>query len=779
VDEARARDFGEQVSTLESAVRRLVDEEGRDPSVLYGTEIENAVSRILLTCREPSAVDRPHLELMVRGMRAIARLHYARYHSDPNRPAALLWSAVRLFRLIRFAPRVQGNVPEDIAQVLDVLAAEDPLTTPGTDSPIVAIDTAARLAEYSGVQSDADALSRAETLTRWALEALPATDAHRVTGLHNLLGILTRRWEASGVDLSGEVIALADAVCDASYRTDPQWPRLLACAGAAYYVAATRTQSPTLLDKSIDLLTEALDALANDLPAKADHLQNLGRAHLIRAAWEDDARIPEEAVGHLRAAVSCSVPGDPHLAERHAWLAMALLWGSRPETAEAARLLDVACACREIPDHDRCPGLLAQVALLLWRVGPKNDAVLDRAVSLLTEAEAGPPTHTAFDYGDALVETLWVRWERTRKIADVDEVIDRLAARAVGSDTPPLLLNLVARSLRARWERTGDSVAIRHAIRYLDKAIERSRSDDTGIPMYRHNLGAMWLRLYLASGDREALNHAVRHISDALDGCRDGDAHLSMFANGGAAAYLQLWQENDDDADLRRSVELARRSVAATPEEHPDLGAHLTTFVAAALQAAVRFGDTTLLDEAVRAMETRSASVDPAHPAYGAVMLQFGQALLLQGEAREDSDLVVRGRDLIRQSVQHPHIRTMDSILACRRWADEAAVTQDWDSAAEALSSAVARLADLPGHRLGRTDHEWLLANLAGLATDAAAACLNSAGRDHDALERLEAGRGVLLAKALRDDHVLARLEHHDEKLADRVRGVQALLFVS
>lgn len=775
VDEDWMQDFEGHVTTIEAVVRRLVREEARDSSILYGMEIEKAVTAIVMTCRDRLSVGRPHLAQTVKGLTAVARLHYVRYHSDPNKPPTLLWSAVRLFHMIRMAPCGQSDVPGDVALLLDVLAAHDPVATPGLDSPAVAIDTAARLAEYAGVEADAEALGSAEALARWAVEELPATDPNRVVGLHTLLGILIRRWETTDADLSGELIPLADGISDGMHQHDPRWPHLVAGAGGAYYVAATRTQSVTLLDRSIDLFGQALNAMADDLPSKAGYLQNLGRAHLVRGTWECASETPMEAISHLRAAVSCSAQADPHLAERHAWLAMALLSGSRPNTAQAARQLDIACACRETPGHDRCPGLLAQVTLLLWRVGPKDDAVLDRAVRLLTETEAGPQAHTAFKHGDALVEILWERWERNREIADVDEVIHRLAARTQADDAPPLLLNLLARSLRARWERTGDSLAIRQAISYLGKAVECSHPDDSGIAMYRHNLGAMCLRLHQASGDDDALDHAVRHIEGALNMCRNGDSYLPMFANSAAAARLLLWQRNGDDADLRHSVSLSRRSVTATPMEHPDRAAHLTTFVAAAMHAAVRFGDTAPLNEAVQTLESGIDGVDLAHPAYGAVILDFGQALLLQGQVRNDLNLVARGRDLMRESVHHPHVRTLDAILAFRRWANEAAATQDWDAAAQALSNAVTRLANQPGYRLSRPDHEWLLINLASLATDAAAASLNNDDNDH-ALECLEAGRGVLLAKGLHMDGVLLRLEHQDEDLAQRVREVRALL---
>jgi hypothetical protein len=81
----------------------------------------------------------------------------------------------------------------------------------------------------------------------------------------------------------------------------------------------------------------------------------------------------------------------------------------------------------------------------------------------------------------------------------------------------------------------------------------------------------------------------------------------------------------------------------------------------------------------------------------------------------------------------------------------------------------------LPGHRLSWADHEHLLAKLANLATDAAAASRNN-DDDQGAITALELGRAVLLAKSLCDETWMTRLHAQDADLATRVREVQNLL---
>ena len=101
------------------------------------------------------------------------------------------------------------------------------------------------------------------------------------------------------------------------------------------------------------------------------------------------------------------------------------------------------------------------------------------------------------------------------------------------------------------------------------------------------------------------------------------------------------------------------------------------------------------------------------------------------------------------------------------------------------LRRAVARLPDESAEKagflqsLGRAElTAWAFRNTVCRPDergDTAAACLLS-GDEARAVACLEGGRGVLLAKTLRDDRTLARLRDHDEGLADRFAPVRTLI---
>jgi tetratricopeptide (TPR) repeat protein len=775
--DARSGGLAQSVEIIEAAILRFRQNRGDDPSELYGAPIERAVDCIIHVCSgRPTGADGPHVELIVEGLAAVAWLHYARFYGSPHKPGVYLWSAVRLFTILRRSPpHLVVRTPRDVKRVFDVLAADDAATVLELGDPADIVETAGLLVEFAAIEHDIGALSRAEALLRRVLDALAPTNPDRVICLSNLANVLARRSQWAGADLAEEIIALVDAIVDPVHQTDPRWLYLQANAGGACHVAAACAQSSPLLDRAIDLTSRAVRSMPEDQPEKAGFLENLGRAEVLRWAWRHGLERPEDALTSLKHAIRCTVPGDPDVASHHVWLAIALLMGDPPDSVEAAQQLAEAETLNGVDGVRADSQLLGEAWLLLWRTKPRNEATLDRAIALLNGVEPNPAGLSSRGSSDILAGALWERWERTRDIADVDEVIARLAPRAEAGDAPPLMLNHLARSLRARWERTGDSVAIRHAINCLTAAVERSAADNSARRMYLNNLGGMWLRLHEATGERTAVEQAVRYTERALAECPSGDANRPMYTNTTAVAYFMLWKNTGVDTDLQRSVDLSRLAVSITPSSHAELPTYLANLGGFLMYACVQFDDPLLHEEAVKALRSAKQYADPDHPMYGAVALNFGQALLKWGHAHGDVASASRGRDLIQESAYHTHVRAEDAIRAARLWADEAASAGDWRAAADALSSAVDRLVRLPGHRIDRSDHERLLVRLAGLAEDAAAAWSN----DEDyrrAVECLESGRGVLLAKTLRHDDILAALHRRDTALATRLRQVQTLL---
>jgi hypothetical protein len=302
------RDFEEWVNTLHAALRQFKLD--RDCRSLYGDAIEDAISGI---CNSDPARPSHHKKMFIVGLQAVGLLLYTRYRSAPTRSARFLWGAADLFRIIRPAPFMEVLIPDELARLLDVLAADDleMAQIDGLDDPALAFDTAILLAEYATVQQDIKALRAAESLIRRVLACADRPGPQQAAHLNNLINVLMLRYQWTGANLVDEIVTLVDLAGDTVDRTDPMWPDLQATAGGACYTAAVRTEDLVLLDRGIALLDAAVTRMPDDWAGKAGFLENLGRAELIRWAWTDEPTMLSRALASLRRSV-----GSTHITRK-------------------------------------------------------------------------------------------------------------------------------------------------------------------------------------------------------------------------------------------------------------------------------------------------------------------------------------------------------------------------------------------------------------------------------------------------------------------------------
>ena len=117
------------------------------------------------------------------------------------------------------------------------------------------------------------------------------------------------------------------------------------------------------------------------------------------------------------------------------------------------------------------------------------------------------------------------------------------------------------------------------------------------------------------------------------------------------------------------------------------------------------------------------------------------------------------GRQAAGIEAASPRVRAIAS--SARGWA--AAAGGRWDEAVAGFEVAVGLLGLVAPRALARRDQEHLLAELDGLASEAAACCVR-AGLPDRAVELFEQGRGILLSQALdiRTDLTALAREHRD-----------------
>jgi hypothetical protein len=203
-----------------------------------------------------------------------------------------------------------------------------------------------------------------------------------------------------------------------------------------------------------------------------------------------------------------------------------------------------------------------------------------------------------------------------------------------------------------------------------------------------------------------------------------------------------------DRAALNAAIDLLRQALAATPTDHPDRAGYLSNLGGALQTRFERTGAQTDLDAAIDAGRAAVAATPTDHPDRAGYLSNLGGALRIRFErtgAQADLDAAVdAGRAAVAVEVASPRVRAG----AARGWGRAAGAAGRWGDAVAGFEAAASLLGRLAPRSLARADQEHLLAEMGGLAADAAACCVH-AGLTGRAVELFEQGRGVLLGQAL------------------------------
>ncbi len=483
----------------------------------------------------------------------------------------------------------------------------------------------------------------------------------------------------------------------------------------------------------------------------------------------------------------------------------------RPLTAaELEGFASHAVALLRQAEHDGAVRSLddaVAVLLLVIRVAPAGHRLVGAAC-----ADLGNVLTRKYEYtGDA---------HALQRAAHLNARALSLVSRA-DPHYPVALSNLGHTAIR-RFERDGEAEPLRSAIDGLRQAVALAAPGDANGAVYRTNLGAALTLWYRHSGQAAALDEAVEALTGAVAGTAadhpdlpsrlsslaqllalrdqmspadEGDSTdtiislcrraLSITAEGHpdrpacllglAGALHRRFERTGDPADLRVAIDASRSAVGALPEGGP-LRPKAHSDLAAGLRLRFRhFGDRAALDEAVELLRTTAAGMPGDLPDRAQLLIQLGGALRdrFTAEGRPaDRRLALRS---LREAAACRSAPAVSRVTAADAAAELAAEDGDFGTATELYAAALEQL-DLAAWRgAERDDQERVLSRFGPLPNDAAA-CAVQAGQPERAVELLEQGRGILLARALE-----ARADHHALRaeapaLADQLAAVQDAL---
>lgn len=592
------------------------------------------------------------------------------------------------------------------------------------------------------------------------------------------------------------------------------------------------TGSAQALDRAVFLLDRAeADAPLLDDGA-IEYLAVFGHVLLRDAERSERPLVAARAVNARRRALELTGKGDDAYPRRLGELAAVLVTqfrvtGSLAALEEAERYYRAAVR-RFDREDDNFPGLLSNHGTCLHDLALRGGGLtaMEQAVrahrgALAAVGPAGPlsPMVKA-NLGLALVHL----YEETGRRSVLDEAIEQ--SREAVTETPeehvdylPRRVNLAV-ALQTLSERTGDPEVLDEAIGLLRDAVDRTPADHASRFKYLHDLSSALMRLAEHSGDYSGLDDAIEAwqgvvggtpdshpakpgrlsalatarfmrfqsdpvdmspLDDGIESLRDalrlapqGHALRPMLQTNLSALLLSRSEHAGDRDALREAVRLSREAESAAPPDGSDRGMYLSNLGLALVQQARLSDNPSDARDAIAVLERALNACSRDDPGRARALIAMGGA---QARAFElgDSRALALGTGAFREAAAMETAPSAVRIWAGREGGRLAASGGDTAGALEAFAGAVRLIEDAAWAGLRQADQQRALSECNGLPMDAAAMAIET-GHPELAVELLEQGRGVLLARQLEAPGLHDRLQAAAPNAADELAWIDSEL---
>jgi tetratricopeptide (TPR) repeat protein len=381
------------------------------------------------------------------------------------------------------------------------------------------------------------------------------------------------------------------------------------------------------------------------------------------------------------------------------------------------------------------------------------------------------------------------------------------------------LINIGGR-LRDRYNKIGDANDLERAITYAQEALKATPAEHPIRARSLSNIQGCYTDRYSRTGSMGDLEKAINYAQDAL--ATLPAEHAKRFQGLGNLAkisrikYLRTFRE----IDLEKTIEYALEALSATPVNHPARAGHLNTL---GLSYGHRYDRTHNMDDLEKAASyaRETLEVTPLdHPARSGYMNNIGVRIGDKYDRTSSMDDLKQTVAYLREatestSVDHPNRATFLHNLAGRlrdrydrtgnqedhtgsiRALEEAVQSPSvplrrilsgriltrllyrygrWDEASHVVQKMLDILPHLCGRYLTRDDQQHALRQVSGLAAEACSLSLKL-NRSHEALQRVEFGRVLILGYHMDAHSDLSELSLVDGQLAEKYDELRSQAF--
>jgi tetratricopeptide (TPR) repeat protein len=583
-----------------------------------------------------------------------------------------------------------------------------------------------------------DDLEEALRIARLDLDLTPKDQPDHAESLNSLAGLLFHRHRQTGNldDLKESIEDSQEAV-----RMTPEHhlrrPQYLGDLGSSLSYRYEMAGTIADLEDAIRVTQEAVTT-SSEPGLKTKLLSNLGRLLRSKHSTTGQMRDLEEAIKTQRKVITSMTQGHPDRLAGLINLGGSLndrysIMGTHSDLEEAIRVTREAVDSTP-EDHPDRAGRLSNLAFQLGAryaaSGEMDD--LDVAIQFAQEAvDATPKGHT--------------------------RRLDRI--------------NNLAGQLSQRYLRAGARADLEEAVQWQREAFAAMPKDHTSWKGLASNLADMITLRAVRSGELSGLRESIQIAQEVVDATPESNPDRARVLHTLGGSLLFRYMSLGETADLEYGIQVARESANLTPKDHPEYGVRLHDL---ALLLHLRFSSNGVmedLEEAIRIGKGGLDSTPKDHPRRAKSSMNLGNCF-------SDKHWMTGALSNLKQAIaysqsalEHAQAPMMSRILAGKKAVKCCAELQDWKRAYEISKLAISLVPKLTMRSLANADKQYRLAEIAGLASNAAAAAANAGMSPLLGLELLEQGRGMFATSVeeLRTD-VLDLRQGHPELANEFVR---------
>lgn len=569
-------------------------------------------------------------------------------------------------------------------------------------------------------------------------------------------------------DLSIARQLLSDAV-EATPENEPNTKGLrLANLGSALRAAFEGTEDLADLDQAQSVLERAVSLLGSATGAVSERQSTrMMLAQVLRERYRVGGDLPslERALALDDVALlAASSPEMRSQALNGIANSLAFLWHAREDRGDLDRLVATREQMLELvtpgsPRYATAVGNLANAySDRALATGSKEDC--DRAVQRSEEALAlAVPASPLYPAAmNNLVSVLRGRYDVLGDVADLERALElsesAMALCRTGGDLWLSVANNFGTGLRQRFLRQGSLGDLERAVQVLTEVAGRTPPHSPEAGSRWHNLGNAMRARYLRSRDPADLEATVNAYERGLSHVGTGPQAASLLSDLGSAyndRYVDgaASRNRQDERDLDRARACYERAEQLTTEETPLWRSVRSNQGRVILDDPRRRADLPALDEAASAFLAAIERTPPLTPELLIYKINLAETELLRYEVSGDAEALERRRALLKEVTEAGvEVAPDQGLLAASSWGQSSMERQQWQEAAMAYHAGLRCLRILCDRQSRRDQKETWLQHAVRMAPRAAY-CLARLGEVAEAIEAVEAGRGVLLAEAL------------------------------